>query len=267
MPNFTVPEGRPGLTVQIIVMRLGVWICLIGLQVSIWATGNFSYLNYLTVVLATLLLSNNYLGNLFPQPTAAVNPAPIYLTIFLYVVGGITTLLQLMNVLMNLFSPTRLFTKIQHALSPLHILNSYGIFAIMTTHRYEIVIEGSQDDKQWKEYIFQFKPSERNRRPRRISPFQPRLDWQAWFLPFTPFENTIWFQFFLIKLLEGEKEVTGLLRYNPFPDTPPRYIRAAIYEYKFTDFKTLKLTGNWWKRSYMGYYAPTIQLKRRNFHH
>lgn len=241
-------------------MRFAAWLCILGLQGMIWATGNFSYLNHMTIVLATLLLSNSYLGVFFSQPIETYTLPSIYLNVFLYVVGTITTLLQLMNLQINLFRPIRLFEKILHVLSPFHIINRYGIFAVMTTQRYEIVIEGSQDDTIWKEYLFQFKPSETNHRPRRISPFQPRLDWQAWFLPFTRFANSTWFQCFLVKLLQGEKEVTGLLKYNPFPEAPPRYIRAVIYEYEFTDFKTLWQTGNWWKRAYRGLYTSPIML-------
>lgn len=242
-------------------MRFVVWLCILGLQGMIWATGNFSYLNHMTIVLATILLGNSYLEGLFPQPTETIPPPSMYLNGFLYILGGITTLLQLMNLQINLFSPIPLFAKIQHALSPFHIINRYGIFAVMTTHRFEIVIEGSQDEKVWKEYLFRFKPSDINHRPRRISPFQPRLDWQAWFLPFTRFENSLWFQYFLVKLLQGEKEVIALLKHNPFPNSPPLYLRTIIYEYEFTDFKTLQETGNWWKRTYIGNYTPTIHLK------
>lgn len=243
-------------------MRFVAWIFFVALQIIIWSTGNFSYLNYLTVVLATLLLGNHYLGIFFTVPAGEISAPSIYLNMFLNTIGGIAVLFQLMNLYNNLFYPVALFAKIQHALAPFHIINRYGIFAVMTTHRYEIIIEGSHDDNEWKEYLFKYKPSETHRRPRRISPFQPRLDWQAWFLPFSSFDDNIWFQFFLIKLLQGEKDVIALLRYNPFPDKPPRYIQAAIYEYKFSDFKTLWQTGKWWERTYLGLYSPTLHLKQ-----
>lgn len=241
-------------------MRLVVWILFVGLQLIIWATGNFSYLNHMTVVFSTILLSNRYLKPIFGEPPE-LNASPIYINIALSVIGTTLVLLQLMNLWSNLVKPVAFFRKIQHKLSPFHIINRYGIFAVMTTKRYEIVVEGSYDGKEWKEYLFKYKPSEINRRPRRISPYQPRLDWQAWFLPFSDFEDNTWFQLFLAKLLQGENEVISLLRHNPFPDKPPQYIRAVVYDYVFTDFKTLRQTGNWWKRTYLGAYSPTLQIK------
>lgn len=244
-------------------MRFAAWICFLGLQGIIWSTGNFSYLNYMTVALATVLLSNEYLSVFSGLVHQVISHPSLYLTWFLNLVGGTLIFLQLMNLQINVFSPISLFTKILSKLSYFHVINRYGIFAIMTTHRYEIVVEGSQDEKEWKEYLFRYKPSETNRRPRRIAPFQPRLDWQAWFLPFNDFEDNVWFQFFLIKLLKGEKEVLGLIRFNPFQDKPPKYIRALVYEYRYTDFKTLWKTGNWWNRTCYGYYSPVIKLRDR----
>lgn len=240
-------------------MRFVVWIFFVGLQLLIWATGNFSYLNHLTIVFSTILLSNTYLTPIFGQP-AELSVVPIYINLPLNAIGATLILLQLMNLWQNLVRPNDFIRKIQRMLSPFHIINRYGIFAIMTTKRYEIVVEGSHDGKEWKEYLFKYKPSEVNRRPRRISPFQPRLDWQAWFLPFSDFEDNTWFHLFLAKLLQGENEVINLIRHNPFPDKPPRYIRAIAYDYVYTDFKTLWQTGNWWKRTYMGTYSPTFQL-------
>lgn len=242
-------------------MRFVVWIFFVGLQLLIWATGNFSYLNHLTVVFSTILLSNHYLAPIFGQPTE-LSASPIYLDSLLNIFGAILVLLQLMNLWQNLIRPNDFIRKILHVLSPFHIINRYGIFAVMTTKRYEIVVEGSQDGEEWKEYLFRYKPSETNRRPRRISPFQPRLDWQAWFLPFNYFEENIWFHLFLGKLLAGEKEVINLIRHNPFPEEPPKYIRAVVYDYVYTDFKTLWQTGNWWKRTYLGTYSPTLELKQ-----
>ena len=131
----------------------------------------------------------------------------------------------------------------------------------MTTNRYEIVIEGSEDAEEWKEYHFYCKPSEINRRPRRISPFQLRIDWQAWFLPFGPFEEQDWFRAFLTCLLKGNPPVLALLRHNPFQEKPPRYIRAQIYLYEFSDFETRKKSGTWWKRELIGSYSPALTLR------
>lgn len=241
-------------------VRFAVYILLVGLQVMIWATGNLSFLNYLTVVLCTILLSNKFLGVLFAAP-AIPEPTSLALTIFLSVVGAVLIFLQVINVWNHLMAPNPIFSKILNWLSPFRIINRYGIFAVMTTKRYEIVIEGSDDGVTWKEYLFYHKPSEVDRRPRRISPYQPRIDWQVWFLPFSSFQNEHWFQQFLSHLLLGSPQVLKLLRKNPFPDKPPKFIRALYYDYVFTDFETKKRTGHWWKRELLGNYSPTLQLR------
>src|SRR5262249_17609179 len=125
----------------------------------------------------------------------------------------------------------------------------------------EVVVEGSSDGNVWKEYDFYHKPTDMKRRPRRISPYQPRLDWQAWFLPFRPFAHEPWFQNFLSRLLQGSPEVLSLLRYNPFLEKPPEYIRARMYIYSFTSFQEKKETGAWWKRRFVGFYSPTFSIK------
>lgn len=241
-------------------MRLVVYFFFVGLQLMIWATGNFSYLNHLTVVLSTILLSNAYLEPFFDIPHVA-NSTPLYLNIPITAVGASLIILQLMNLWNSLFTPNKIFNFIHYIIYPFHIVNRYGIFAVMTTKRNEIVVEGSDDGTTWKEYLFWHKPSELNRRPRRISPCQPRLDWQAWFLPFSRYESEPWFHNFLIKLLYGVPEVTALLRHNPFPDKPPKYIRATAYDYQFSSFAKKKETGNWWTREYIGEYSPVLYLK------
>ncbi len=159
------------------------------------------------------------------------------------------------------FAPNAIFRSILDTLGPYHLANRYGIFAVMTTSRYEIVIEGSEDGHIWKEYLFKHKPSELKRRPRRIAPYQPRLDWQAWFLPFTDFESERWFQSFMYHLLKGTPEVLALLRGNPFPDQPPKYVRAVVYLYEFSSKELKKQSGFWWKRTYVDTYSPVLALK------
>lgn len=158
------------------------------------------------------------------------------------------------------FFPNRLFRKVCSCVAPWHIANRYGIFAVMTTTRYEVVVEASNDSKEWKEYSFRHKPSELSRRPRRISPYQPRLDWQAWFLPFQRFDEQEWFHSFLAHLLKGTPEVLALIRHNPFPDSPPKVIRVMMYVYEFTSFKEKRETGNWWKRRFVGQFSPELKL-------
>lgn len=240
-------------------MRLASFILLFGLQFMIWVTGNFSYLNHVTSVLLILLISNSYLEVLF-GPAPSLPESSYLLNAFLSLVGICFIALQLMA-FWNHYLPTlttrRWLSKIYH----LHVANRYGIFAIMTTTRYEIVLEGSYDQIEWKEYYFVAKPSEISRRPRRISPYQPRLDWQAWFLPFAPFEEQDWLKNLFYCLLVNSPHVVELFRHNSFKEKPPKFVQAKIYIYEFTSFEEKRKTGNWWKRELIGNYSPIYELK------
>ncbi len=129
----------------------------------------------------------------------------------------------------------------------------------MTTKRYEIVVEGSEDGVEWKEYLFYHKPSELNRRPRRLAPYQPRIDWQAWFLPFSSYYSERWLQRFLLHLFKGTPDVLKLLRHNPFSEKPPRFLRVLLYDYVFTSAEEKRQTGNWWHRIFVKHYSPTLE--------
>jgi lipase maturation factor 1 len=146
--------------------------------------------------------------------------------------------------------------------SPLRTVNSYGLFAVMTNLRPEIVVEGSDDGVAWLAYEFKWKPGELKRRPAFVAPHQPRLDWQMWFAALGDYRGNPWFVNFLVCLLRGSPEVLVLLEKNPFPDKPPRYLRAVLYEYHFTDFATRRLTGAWWRRERKGLYCPEISLRQ-----
>jgi len=240
-------------------IRFGVFIAFFSLQLMIWLTGNFSFLNHLTAVFCIILLSNRYLEPIFGQPPT-LQEVPVGLNIILTAVGAVLLFLQVVQWIHHYF-PNAWFSHVLRLQAPFHLANRYGIFAVMTTKRYEIVIEGSEDGKEWKEYTFYWKPSELDRRPRRISPLQPRLDWQVWFLPFHSFEQADWFQRFILCLLRGNKPVLSLLRHNPFPEKPPLYIRVLMYDYTFTDWSTLKKTGRWWNRVLVGPYCPPLTLR------
>jgi len=239
-------------------LRLAAFFGLAGLQFFIWLTGNFSYLNHMTVIFCLILLGDSYLEPLLGKANPPASNS-LFLEAAMGIVAGIFILGQCLRILSH-FYPKRFYLKPLVKISPFHILNRYGIFAVMTTKRYEIVIEGSDDGEEWKEYLFKWKPSELSRRPRRVSPYQPRLDWQIWFLPFTTFRHEPWVKNFLYRLLEGSPDVLKLIRENPFPDCPPKFIRAQMYDYEFTTRKERRETGDWWKRTYVGSYSPTYQL-------
>jgi len=242
-------------------VRLAVFVAFFGLQYFIWATGNLSFLNHLTVVLSIILLNNTAL-EMIGLTSPALTTTPLWLDIPVTIFGAILLALQIVRFYYH-FAPITFFVKILHALAPFHLINRYGIFAVMTTKRYEIIIEGSPDGMEWQEYTFRYKPSEITRRPKRISPYQPRLDWQAWFLPFSEFGSERWFQEFLLHLLKGTPDVLNLLKHNPFPDAPPKYVRALIYDYIFSTPEEKKQHGWWWTRTFIGAYSPVLSLKSK----
>lgn len=239
------------------IVRLWTFFALAFLQVTIWATGNLSFLNHLTFVFCTLLVANTYIQDWISPPPLE---APIFaVDIFCWVCGTVLAVSQLMQ-LWSHFFPNPLFNSWINKFRWLHLINRYGIFAVMTIKRFEVVFEGSDDGVTWKEYTFKHKPSELHKRPKRISPYQPRVDWQAWFLPLGDYVYDPWFESFIVRLLEGKSSVLKLIDHNPFPDKPPMYIRTLVYDYEFTTFAEKKATGNWWKRTYVAVFTPPFSL-------
>jgi hypothetical protein len=145
--------------------------------------------------------------------------------------------------------------------TPLHLVSAYGLFAVMTEKRDEIVIEGSDDGVTWREYGFRYKPGDVRRAPPWNIPHQPRLDWQMWFAALDSPAHLPWFGSFLERILENEPAVMSLMAVNPFPDHPPNYVRAAFYEYTYAA-PAEKAKGIWWKRRLLGLYFPVVHLRK-----
>jgi hypothetical protein len=131
----------------------------------------------------------------------------------------------------------------------------------MTTKRHEIIVEGSMDGTTWQPYEFRFKPGELTRRPEFIAPHMPRLDWQMWFAALGDVQSQRWFVYFCGRLLEGSPPVLALLERNPFPHAPPRFLRAVVWDYHFTDPAERRATGAWWKRELLGLYTPVLTVQ------
>jgi len=143
---------------------------------------------------------------------------------------------------------------------PFHITSPYGLFSIMTTKRHEIVIQGSNDGAEWRDYEFRYKPGDVSRRAPWNIPHQPRLDWQMWFAALDNPRRLTWFSRFLERLLQNEPTVTALLARNPFPDQPPKYVRAQFYDYIFAGGEK-RAQGRYWHRQLLGEYFPSVYLK------
>jgi hypothetical protein len=144
--------------------------------------------------------------------------------------------------------------------APLRSFNGYGLFQVMTMSRPEIIVEGSNDGVNWQAYEFKYKAGDLKRRPGFVEPHQPRLDWQMWFAALGDVRENPWFVNFCVRLLQGSPQVLALLEKNPFPNAPPKYIRAVLYDYHFTDRATRRKTGEWWSRTPEGIYLPPVSL-------
>ncbi|MBI3881068.1 MAG: lipase maturation factor family protein [Verrucomicrobia bacterium] len=152
--------------------------------------------------------------------------------------------------------------KISALASPFRSINGYGLFAVMTPTRPEIIVEGSNDGVTWLAYEFKWKAGDLKRAPGFVAPHQPRLDWQMWFGALGEMRGNPWFVSFVVRLLQGSPETLALLESNPFPNAPPRFIRAQLYEYHFTDYATRRATGEWWRRELKGVYCPPVSLTK-----
>jgi hypothetical protein len=143
-------------------------------------------------------------------------------------------------------------------LEPFRIANQYGLFAVMTDGRYEIEFQGSNDGRSWTPYLFRNKPQLLNEAPRICAPYQPRFDWNLWFASLGDWHQNEIVPLTEERLLENDKDVLDLFRKDPFSQVPPRYVRAVLWQYWFTTRAEKQITGDWWKRNYLGLYAPEL---------
>ncbi|HWP59146.1 MAG TPA: lipase maturation factor family protein [Candidatus Acidoferrales bacterium] len=231
-------------------------------------SGNYSWLNWLTVVLGVVGLSDGVLALVLPLAVPELMPLPASHERLLFVLAGATAVLSVQPIF-NLFSRDQLMN---FSFNPLHLVNAYGAFGSITKERYEIVVEGTDataitSRTVWKAYEFKAKPGDPMRRPPQVAPYHLRLDWLMWFLPFsvavTPGGLYVpghesWFRRFVQKLLEGDRRTIRLLSHNPFPAAPPKYVRARFYLYQYTDWRERKQTGAWWKRTLVGEYLEPV---------
>lgn len=259
---FVIELGAP-LLMLVPRLRRHAFLPFVGLMVIIAATGNYGFFNALSVVLFVLLLPDAWLRRWLParllrrlEATPAPSlgtpkqlPAPMILRAVVAALLGVASLGQAVQ----LFVPHKRVPLPLRApvawLQPFHLSNRYGLFAVMTTERPEIVIEGSNDGQTWRAYEFKYKPGDPLRSPRWNAPHQPRLDWQMWFAAMGSPEDSPWLQGLCIRLLQGSPDVLWLLSHDPFAGKPPRYLRAILYRYRFTSLAERRRTGAWWQRT------------------
>ena len=236
-------------------------------QVLLIVSGNYSWLNWLTVVLGFSAFSDGTLG----AHAAVLPPPPMVYQGVLYGLAGVVIGLSVAPA-RNLFRRRQAMNR---SYNPWHLVNAYGAFGSITRVRYEVVVEGTADavlrpETRWREYEFKAKPGDLRRRPPQVAPYHLRLDWLMWFLPFTVHVDEsglrvpgydVWFLRFAGKLLQGDAPTLRLLGGNPFPDAPPRFLRARYYRYRFTTRAERRASGNWWKRDLIGDYLPPLTLR------
>ncbi len=266
---FAVELGAPFLIFFPRRIRHAGALAMIAFQLLIMLTGNYTFFNWLTVALCLLLFDDQSIRGVLRRSrrapavvVAALSPATRRARAFGVVVALVMGFLSLTAFTAQLTrgDVPRFALELVFRAQSFHVVGTYGLFAHMTTSRPEIVIEGSSDGVEWRPYRFTWKPGDLDRRPRRVAPFQPRLDWQMWFAALGSPNTTPWFSSLLLRLLQGSPEVLGLLDENPFPGAPPEYIRAQLYDYRFTNLDQRRASGNWWRREYRGIYFPQANL-------
>jgi lipase maturation factor 1 len=259
---FATEIGVPFLILAPRRLRALAFAPLAALQTLIALTGNYAFFNLLTVALCLFLLDDAALGSwgavrTGPRITSrmrrglliavALVTVPVSAVAFTGTLGIALPGAALVDPLANLISPFR-------------SVNAYGLFAVMTATRPEIVLEGSEDGATWVEYEFKYKPGALRRRPPWVAPHQPRLDWQMWFAALSRFDDEPWFQNFSVRLLEADRTVLRLLERDPFEGRKPRYLRAVLYRYRFSDAAARRRDGVWWTRERLGEYSPILSL-------
>jgi hypothetical protein len=256
-------------------------------QIGVIASANYAFLNYLVLVLAVPLLDDAFLRRFLPSrwrntfdqtplralpaepeepyspnkeaaPLPTTNSLPTLRTSLHSVALSWVFYATAVPLVQMFWHEVPLPLKPVAVLEPLRIANEYGLFAVMTPHRYEIEFQGSNDGEHWIAYPFRYKPQELNERPRIYAPYQPRFDWNLWFASLGSWRENAIVPSTEESLLKNDRAVLGLFAGNPFPYTPPHLVRAVLWQYWFSTAKKKQTERVWWQRQFLGTYAPTL---------
>jgi hypothetical protein len=227
---------------------------LAGLQVVIALTGNYAFFNLLAAALCVFLLDDAR-GDFSARHR--LRDALLVAVAVVTVPVSTLALVRRAGIELPIWP---LVAPVAELTAPFRSVNTYGLFAVMTTTRPEIIVEGSDDGIEWKAYEFAYKAGDLRRRPPWVAPHQPRLDWQMWFAALGGWDDEPWFQSFCQRLLEGSPDVLRLLAHDPFGGRAPRYVRATLYRYRFSDAARRRTEGVWWTRERLGEYSPVLSL-------
>ncbi|MBJ6642377.1 hypothetical protein DD630_30905 [Streptomyces sp. BSE7F] len=226
-------------------------------QLWLVLSGNFAWLNWITIVLALPAVA-------WPSDPPPVGDAPLWYVVVVLAVSALLLALSHAPV-RNMLSRRQVMNR---SFDPLHLVNTYGAFGTVSRVRHEVVLEGTADetpreDSEWREYEFKGKPGDPRRWPRQFAPYHLRLDWLMWFAALSPAYASPWFGGLVERLLENDPDTLRLLRRSPFPaDAPPRHIRARLFRYRFTTWRELRETGACWERTCVREFFPPTRLAR-----
>ncbi|MFD3873275.1 lipase maturation factor family protein [Streptomyces sp. NPDC058623] len=232
---------------------------MIATQLWLVLSGNFAWLNWLTIALS--LSAVDFTRFTGAPPAAASRGAPLWYAVLVCAVTVLVLVLS-RHPVANMVSRRQVMNR---SYDGLHLVNTYGAFGSVGRIREEVVVEGTDDrtprpDGAWREYGFKGKPGDLRRMPRQFAPYHLRLDWLMWFAALSPGYARDWFGPFVERLLAGDRDTLRLLRHNPFPDAPPRFVRARLYRYRFTTGSEFRETGAWWHRTLVREYLPPTRL-------
>jgi hypothetical protein len=228
---------------------------MIATQLWLVLSGNFAWLNWLTIALALSAIR-------FPHTPPPLPGPPVWYEAVVLTVAALLLWLS-RNPVRNMVSRRQIMNR---SFDPLHLVNSYGAFGTVNRIRHEVVIEGTTDavpreDSDWREYEFKGKPGDPRRWPRQFAPYHLRLDWMLWFAALSPGYADPWFGALVERLLANDRDTLRLLRHSPFPpDAPPRYVRARLFRYRCTSWRELRETGACWERTFVREYLPPTRL-------
>lgn len=230
------------------------------LMTLIALTGSYGFFNLLTVALCIPLLDDRLMTRFVPSRFAP-EPGSVDERETRWNVRPSVAPALIIALTAVIFFTGTFGERVPRWLGPIYpfsTFNNYGLFAVMTTDRPEINLEGTRDGKTWKPYVFRYKPGPLKRAPVWAAPHQPRLDWQMWFAALGDYRRNPWLSNLMRRLLEGEPSVVALLEKDPFEDGPPKQVRAIIYRYRFSTPEERAATGRWWERSDRELYAPIL---------
>jgi hypothetical protein len=236
--GLLLPQPVAGVAAAVVVVTQGYLL----------VSGNFAWLNALTLVLALSVLDGRWLAAVLPVDRPAELDSPTWSTV---AVIGLAALVAGLSVgpVRNLLSPQQ---RMNTSFDPLRLVNSYGAFGSVTRVRRELVVEATDapgPDAVWREYEFRGKPGDVRRRPPQWAPYHLRLDWLMWFVALSPAYGRSWLTTFLGKLLAADPATLRLLRSAPFGDRRPAAVRVLLYRYRFTTRAERRETGAFWHRT------------------